>query len=116
MQTTTASINASSWPGANLDPVGVPNADQRLETSATWSPSRSISIVSRTFRAFFSTLKNSLPGGSRRISVPRRRSALPSTLNARSPAWLSIQKSSPIENIYSRVWVLRLIGIMIGSG
>jgi len=32
------------------------------------------------------------------------RSALPLTLKARSPFSVSIQKSSPIENSYSRMW------------
>ena len=32
------------------------------------------------------------------------RSAFPSTLKTRSPASFSIQKSSPIESIRSRIW------------
>ena len=36
-------------------------------------------------------------------NVSRTRSALPSTLKARSPLSVSIQKSSPIEKTFSRI-------------
>jgi GGDEF domain-containing protein len=49
-----------------------------------------------------------------RISASLTRSALPSTLDACSPASFSIQKSSPIENIFSHL-IRRLVGTMIVS-
>jgi hypothetical protein len=43
MQTATARISASSWPGAISMPYASRTRSQRLEISATLSPSRSIS-------------------------------------------------------------------------
>ena len=71
---------------------------------ATVSPSRSIFIVSRMWSFFSWILKSSWPEGASRTKVSRSRSALPLTLNARSPCSVSIQKSSPIENSFSRIW------------
>ena len=60
-------------------------------TVATVSPSCSIFIVSRTW-SFFSWIFSSVsPEGVSISSVSRSRSALPLTLNARSPSGVSIQ-------------------------
>ena len=72
-------------------------------TVATVCPPRSISIVSRT-RSFFSWIvKSSSPDGVLQHQRLADRSALPSTLNTRWPSSFSIQKSSPIANIFSRI-------------
>ena len=74
-----------------------------LRTVATLSPSRSIAIVSRTRSLRSWILSSSCPSRSSNLSVWRTRSFLPFTLNARSPASFSIQKSSPIDSIFSRI-------------
>ena len=49
-------------------------------------------------------MKSSSPPGVSSTSVSRTRSALPFTLKTRSPPSVSIQKSSPIANSFSRIW------------
>ena len=49
-------------------------------------------------------VKTSSPEARLSFSVSRTRSALPSTLKTRWPSSVSIQKSSPIENSFSRIW------------
>ena len=89
--------------GSNLDAIGVPNAEPTLrDLSDVVTVALDLHCVPDV-QGLLLDLESSLPDGSRRIGVSRRRSALPSTLNARSPAWFSIQKSSPIENIFSRI-------------
>ena len=72
-------------------------------TVATVCPPRSTSILSRTLSFFSWIVNSSSPEGLSITSVSRTRSALPLTLNARSPPSVSIQKSSPIENSFSRI-------------
>src|ERR1700754_4012068 len=72
-------------------------------TVAAVRPSRSISILSRTLSLRSWIVHSSWPERLSMTSVSRTRSALPSTLNAFSPPSVSIQKSSPIENIFSRI-------------
>ena len=71
-------------------------------TVATVRPSRSTSILSRTLSFFSWIVNSSSPDGPSSTSVSRMRRAFPSTLITRSPSASSIQKSSPIENIFSR--------------
>jgi hypothetical protein len=101
--------------GSNLDAIGIPNAEPTLgDISDMITVAFDLHCVPDV-HGLLLDFEELVGGRSRRISVSRRRSVLPPTLNARSPAWLSIQQSSPIENIFSRIWVLRLIGIMIAS-
>ena len=74
-----------------------------LWTVATVSPSRSIFIVSRIESFFSWILRSSSPDGASSTKVSRTRSALPLTLKARCPSSVSIQKSSPIANSFSRI-------------
>ena len=72
-------------------------------TVATVFPLRSTSILSRTLSFFSWIVNSSSPERLSSTSVSRTRSALPFTLKARSPPSVSIQKSSPTENIFSRI-------------
>jgi hypothetical protein len=72
-------------------------------TVATVLPPRSTSIRSRTLSFFSWIVSSSSPERLSSTSVSRIRSALPFTLKARSPPSVSIQKSSPTENIFSRI-------------
>jgi hypothetical protein len=71
-------------------------------TVATGSPPRSTCILSRRLSFFSWIEKSSSPERLSMTRVSRNRSALPFTLNARSPSSVSIQKSSPIEKSFSR--------------
>ena len=70
---------------------------------ATVFPPRSTSILSRTLSFFSWIVKSSSPEGLSTTRVSRIRRAFPLTLKARSPPSVSIQASSPIENIFSRI-------------
>ncbi len=74
----------------------------RLGTNSLVQLGYGVNQMRRTGRSWI--LINSVPLASSITRVWRTRSALPSTLNARRPDPSSIQKSSPIDSIFSRIW------------
>jgi hypothetical protein len=95
---------ASSWlPSArSITDRWCSGETSALRTVATFWPSCSISIVSRTAISFLRTVVSTAPDASFSSKVCRSRSALPSTRNTRLPSPSVIQKSSPMEKIFSR--------------